>query len=436
MKQYISSLSTAIVSQLKKKSVKDYFSVLSAKAGTQFVSIIKGLVVARYLGPEHFGILRGAELITMLEKFGNLGFKAVVTREIPYSRGANDRERETEVRDCAYSSEIVLSAILLLVGLFSTFFFESKLIMIVVALASVRLFFAKVSGILNTEAVIEKKFVLFGKIMFWTGLLGAVLVIITVPFWGIYTVMVIPILVSIISAFWYLKRLDFSFSFRIKSKELLRQLRIGIPLTLGVLSTGSYRYSERIMIISFLGTRALGLYGIAYLFMNQAVGILLVAIKVRKIDIMERLGEGKYLDVHRQVIRETLMLVLGGVILIPVLWGIIDIVVPRFLFQYKDAITICKVLIFAIPLKMLSPYMLVILTSPAVNKQSLIAPIQFTATILFVISVLIIKSYDMASILNIVIADIVGYAIFHVSIVFVYKRCFMDTHLRTDPSIS
>lgn len=50
--------------------------------------------------------------------------------------------------------------------------------------------------------------------------------------------------------------------------------------------------------------------------MNQVMSVLLVAIKVRKIDIFEKLGQKRYIEVHRQVIEEALVLIFGAVILI------------------------------------------------------------------------------------------------------------------------
>ena len=424
------------LSIFKEKSIKDLSSVFFSTLAMQIVNLLRGFFVAKYLGPVHFGIVKGVQLISMLEKFGSLGFKIVATREIPFLRGSGEKGKEDEVRNVAYSGEIVLSFILFLFGIGSSFFFESKIVMIAIVLSSIGLFFSKLSRILETEAIIEKEFVLYSKVILLTGLVNAILIIITVPFWGIYPVLTVPIIASILTAYLYYRKLNFSYSFNIKKKELYRQLRIGIPLTLATLAYGSYRYSERILVVTILGIKSLGFYGLATMAMDQVMTLLLISVKVRKIDIFERLGQKRFLEVHRQVMKETLILIVLGVVLIPPSWVVIDIVLSRFLTEYKDAAVICKIILLAVPIRVVSSYMNVVIISASVNKQSLIAPIQISATVLFVSSVLILKFYNMATIVNIVIADVAGYAFYHLSYIILYKKYFMNVYLKNSPRVN
>ncbi len=162
------------LSLFKRKSVKDLSSVFSATLALQVINVARGLIVAKFLGPGHYGILKGVQLITMLDKFGSLGFKMVATREISFLRGAQEKEKENEVRNVAYSGGIALSFLLFLVGIGSSFFFESKILISAIILASVGLFFSKISRIFETEAIIEKQFVLYSKIILWAGLLDSI----------------------------------------------------------------------------------------------------------------------------------------------------------------------------------------------------------------------------------------------------------------------
>ena len=59
----------------------------------------------------HF-LLKHVLHVTMLNKFGNLGFTQVASREIGVLRGKNQPEREKEIRDTAYTSEIILAFLL------------------------------------------------------------------------------------------------------------------------------------------------------------------------------------------------------------------------------------------------------------------------------------------------------------------------------------
>ncbi len=424
------------LSLFKRKSVKDLSSVFSATLVLQIINVVRGFIVAKFLGPGDYGILKSVQLISMLDKFGSLGFRIVATREIIHLRGTQEKEKEYEVRNVAYSGEIVLSFLLFLVGIGGSFFFESKILISAFILASVGLFFSKISRIFETEAIIEKKFVLYSKIIFWAGLLDSILVVIVVPSWGIYAVLTVAIFTSILTCFLYYRKLVLFYKFSLKEKELFRQLRIGIPLTLATLAYGSYRYAERIAVVSILGIKSLGFYGLASMAMDQVLNLLLIPVKVRKIDIYEKLGQGKFLEVHRQVKKETLVLIFIASILITPSWVAIDLVISHFLIEYKDAVFICKIIMFAVPFRVVSPYLNVIIVSATVNKQSLVAPIQFAATIVFVSSVLILRYSNMATLVNIVIADVVGYAFYHLAYIILYKKYFMDIYLRNNLTVS
>lgn len=424
------------LSLFKRKSVKDLYSVFSATLALQVINVARGLIVAKFLGPGHYGVLKGVQLISMLDKFGSLGFKMVATREITHLRGTQEKEKEYEVRNVAYSGEIALSFLMFLVGIGSSFFFESKILISAIILASVGLFFSKISRIFETEAIIEKRFVLYSKIIFWVGFLDSILVVILVPSWGIYAVLSVAAVTSILTCFLYYRKLIFLYKFSLRKKELFRQLRIGIPLTLATLAYGSYRYAERITVVSILGIKLLGFYGLAAMAMDQVLNLLLLPVKIRKIDIYERLGQGRFLEVHRQVIKETLILIVIASILIPPSWVVIDVIISRFLVEYKDAGFICKIILFAVPFRVVSPYLNVVIVSAAVNKQYFIAPIQFAATIVFVSSVLILRYFNMATLVNIVIADVAGYAFYHLAYIILYKKCFMDVYLKKNKTVA
>jgi len=424
------NIGNGITHFLNKRGVRDYLAVLSSRVGVQIVNIVKGFVVAKFLGPTNYGILKSVELITMLDKYGNLGFKSVAMREIPYYRGAGQAQKEQEVRNNAYSSEIVFAFFLLVAGIVSSLFLKTNIWIAVIFLAAFRLFFAKISNILYTEAIIQQRFILLSKLVFGVGLITALLIIITVPFFEIYSVLTVPIIGSVLGIYLYIRDLKIGFRFQIKKKELFRQLKIGIPLTLGTLSFGSYRYAERILVLSTLGLENLGFYGFGTMVMNQLMNVLLTAIKVRKIGIFEKLGQKKFQSVHTQVIKETLILIVGAVIFVILSWIAIDILVPRFLTAYIDAIIIAKVLLIAVPFRVISPYMHVVMVSPTVNKQIILPPLQFAFTVFFIFSVVVLNHFGMCSLINITIVDVIGYALFHISYVYFYKKYFVDKYLK------
>ncbi|MGD2081030.1 MAG: oligosaccharide flippase family protein [Nitrospirota bacterium] len=418
----------------RRKSFKDLTSVFSATVATRVIDLARGFVVAKYLGPGNLGILRAVQLISMLDKFGNMGFKMVATREITFLRGKGEGKKELSVRNVAYSGEMVLTVVLFLASLASLFFFGSGEVLLAIVLASVGLLFSKISRIFEAEAIINKQFVLYSKVIFWAGLFNSAAIVATVPSLGMHAVLAMSTVTALLTSLMYLRRLDFPFRFSLERAELFRQLRIGIPLSVATLAYGSYRYAERVSVGLILGVTALGFYSLAAMAMDQLLNLFLLPVKVRKIDMYEKLGQRRFRDVHRQVVRETLLLVAAAVAVVPLSWVGIDIVIETLLPEYAEAALVCKVMVLAVPLRTLSSYMNVIIVSSSVDRQAVVAPLQFSATAVFVMGVLALKHFGMASLLNIVIADISGYALYHLAYIVLYRKCFVNDYLR-GPSV-
>ena len=60
-------------------------------------------------------------LISMLDKFGQIGLVTVVSREVLYKQGQNQLQDIEKMKTTGYSGEIYLTAILCLVGLLKLF---------------------------------------------------------------------------------------------------------------------------------------------------------------------------------------------------------------------------------------------------------------------------------------------------------------------------
>ena len=187
----------------KSKSIKDYIAVVSSDWALKPLQFLKSFVVAKYLGPEQYGILKTAELVTMLNKFGNLGFNATAQREIGAANGKGDLLRAQIVRNNAYTGEIILTIILFLLGLISSFFVEEGIFVIIIVLASITLLLSKLHGIFTTESIIQRRFKLMAKITFISGVISTIGVISTVPFLGLYSVMIFPIVIETTFIFYH-----------------------------------------------------------------------------------------------------------------------------------------------------------------------------------------------------------------------------------------
>ncbi len=413
----------------RKKSFKDFISLVSVTFLMQPIAIIKNFIVAKYLGPADFGLIKSVELIQMMNKFGNLGFVSVAQREIGTANGQNDFVKANRIRSAAYSGEILLSFMLTISGIVSSYFFEGTTIKILIILASLGLFFAKVSHIFDAEATIQKKFKIIRNVNLFHGLIVAVLTASLVAFLNVYIVLISPIIASIVGLIIYYNRIQIKYRFTIDFSEIKKILSVSVFFSLATLSYGSYRYAERILVLSTMGTMELGIYGFASMLADQLITVFLVAVKVRKIYVYEALGRGDLKFAHKLVYKETLLLLGIGILAAGALAFTIPYLIEWFLPKWTSAILASQIFLLVIPFKIITSYAAIVTTSPLVNKVKQVPFYQVTATIFLVLSVLLMHYLGKLTLINFILLDILGYALYHLSYLTLYQKYFIRQHL-------
>ena len=414
----------------KKKVVKDFLAVLFSNLALRPIQFLKSFIVAKYLGPTDYGLLKTIDLVQMLNKYGTLGFNTTASREVGNLLGKNDKAKAYIVKNTAYSAEIILSILLFILGLTSSLLVESKNIVILIVLASFGLLFSKFRGVLATEAVIQKKFILTSKITFYTVSIASLVVIITVPFLKIYAVMLTNILIGVFAIIFYLRFMSFNFKFKLQKKSFKKILSISIPLTIGTLALGSFQYAERILIIKYLGMNSLGLYTFAAMITGQFTVIFKSSIKVRIQDVFEGIGKGNYNRIHKLVIKETMLIVLGSILLIPLVCLAVDVFIPLFLPKWSGAISISKIFIFSLPFEIMLSYISVVLISSLVDKQRILPLYRFISTGILISSVIYLHYYGFLTLKNFVILRIVSSFFYVIPVVYLYRKYFYLKHIK------
>lgn len=410
----------------KRKVVKDFTAVAGTNLALRPIQLIKGFVVAKYLGPADYGLLKSIELIQMLNKYGSLGFNTTAAREVGHALANDDTKRIQLIRNTAYSSELVLSLLLFMVGMCSSLFFESRTVSILIILASFGLLASKLRGILATEAVIQKKFILTSKITFITVTAASIIVIVTVPFFKIYAVLFTNIVIGMAAIALFVKPLRFRFSFNIQKTEFKRILRISVPLTFGSLSLASFKYSERILLLSYLGSTALGLFSFAEMVASQISVIIKASIKVRIQDIYENLGKERYTYIHTMVMRETILLTAMSLLFIPVLWVAIHFLVPLFLPNWTEGVFVAQLFLFSLPFTAILNYPSAVLVSSVVNKQGTLPAYRFGSTGLLILGTLSLNILGELTLEYFIILNIICQAYYNMVILVLYKKYFIN----------
>lgn len=416
----------------EKKIVRSFTALVGSEIVVRPFQILKEITVARVLDPSDYGILKFVELIQMLNKYGNLGIKPAVAREVAHAIGRGDLKAAQVLKNTGYTCEASLAFFLFVICVMTALFFDSRLVSSLMMLAALSLLAAKLRGIFNTEATIRRRFLLISKVSVITSIVASLLTILTVPYLKIYAVLGMNILASALAIFLYLRYLQLEYRWMVNKKALRQILSVGFPLILAGLGQGVFKYTERLLVIGMLGKIALGLYGFAFMVTNQFIVIFKTAIRVRTQDIYETMAKGDYQSVHRMVNKETALL-LGFCILILVpTWYLIEISVPILLPNWVDAILPAQLFLVLIPVQITSLYHEKVVISAPVNKQR-VRPLGWVlATGLLLISVYILKRQGQLNLVNFISVNIASYALYSFSILYLYKNYFYNPYIKSN----
>lgn len=421
---------TKLKNILQKKSTKDIFWMIGSNIAIKPLQVVKSFFVAKHLGPEHYGILKSVELIQMLNKFGNLGFNSTVIRNVGTKINQNNKEQIQNIKNTAYSSELVLSFLLFVAGLISNFFFQSLIIRYAIILSSIGLFTLKVQGIFNTEAIINKRFKLLSKITFIQGLINSVFIIATIPFLKIYAVLAIPVFSTLLIIYVFTRKLKIPFKFKF-DKTLFKDIcKTSLKFTMGTLAFGAFRYTERIIIISMIGLEAVGYFGFADTILALFVTIFLTNIKVRKMNILEYLGNKEFSKVHQIVIRETTFLTFISIMVVIFSMISLNIFIPIFLDKWIEGIFVTQIFLLILPFKVINSYVITVVKSPIVNKLLYSVTLHSIGIFTLLVGSYILKQLNLLSLINFIYLDVFVYAFVHISWLFIYYKDYYKPYVK------
>ena len=412
------------------KKNKDFLAIFSSNLFLLPINILKGFFVAKYLGPSSYGFLKSLELIQMLNKYGNIGFKLVASREVANQIGKQNFKKANIVRETNYSAEFLLSVFLFLICSLLAIFANSTEVSLLILISSFSLFIRKIQGILLCETGIQKKFILYAKNSFFTGLFISIIVILFVPYYKIYAILFTDIFVIFLSILYLIKNLDYTFMFKIHSSELTKSFKNGIPLTLSSLSFASFKYSERLLILFFLDTYILGLFSFAIMIINNLSILIKSLLKVRVQDIWELLGSKKFKEVNDIVIKETIISLSLALIFITIVYFFIEIIIVNFLPDWSNAISLSKYSLILLPIILLPNYFGVILNSSVINKLKIPIYGWFLSTLFLIISSIHLDANNLFNIENFIFIYLLSNSIYSIIILYSYKKYFYDVYIK------
>lgn len=408
-------------------SAKNIFRLASANALASTIGLIGTFIQSRTISPEELGYFKGFEIATGYAFFLHLGIFGAFQKNYSFYIGRNEIETAEKYARISYSWNLMVS---FLVGgsffIASIVFFlmgnwKAGLALIVQASVIISYFFG---GHLSVLFNSTNNF----KTLSINTFIGSVASAISFPFYFIWPYVSMAFRASIgnIIGFFYLHhRNTLKFKFKIRIKETYLLIKEGLPMFLASYGAGiGWDTIEKTLILYFIDQNGLGLWSFSFMLISI---LKLIPQAINAVYIPQIIQNyGKSLNP-----KETLMFTIK-----PMIWAtplvifmivlgifLMPHILPILMPKYIDAIPILSILLFILPMEIISlPYALMIAKGEVLHQNIS----TYVSLILFIIFASITIRLGFG-IFGIIISSIVC-RIFKLGIIYLYIRKYIMEH--------
>lgn len=361
----------------------------------QAMSFIRGFLNARMLAPALYGLWSGLNIILDYSAYVHIGSLNGMNIDIPYQKGRGLENNIDKARNSAFTICLINSVIFsLALVIVSIFLWRQNKISESIGLITIAILNMTTSmyDFYATALIALKRFFSISKANAFFAFLSVCLTMILVPFFKIYGVYMVAVIVSI-ATFLYLfikepccLKLDFDLRY------MRRLIKIGFPIMAINLLNSTIPNMASISVIFLLGREALGYYAIAMLaayfmayFPNSIHRILEPHIYQRYGETHDLAGLKKYL------FKPALVMAILFPAILALYYTSVAFFIRRFLPKYGPSIEVFSIIILARFFVSFSPTSNAFIN--AINKQRFLVPIYMASiAIVAAASFIFIKS--------------------------------------------
>lgn len=357
----------------KKKLVADTLFLTLAIYIAQFLSIIRGFIVAKFLPPHLYGYFSGLTLIQFYSAQGHLGILHGMNRLISIKKGAGDEDDFHEIKNSAFNS-IMFLAVLLSLGIISFSYWNQ---------ANYSQYFLWGIRVFGLTVILQQLEMVYHSVLRAEGrvniisisrvILSAsniVLVIALIQSFGFYGVLEAYFLAYVVSSIFLIWKSKIQFKLTLDPSLVASLLRTGLPISIIFLVEVLLKSVDRIIIIRYLDTAQLGYYAIALTMCEAMSRIPDTIIYSYFPKIMENFG--RHNDPQKLNDSYQFVSILLGLIVsfcTGTAFLLVDILITDLLPEYNQAINAARMLLFAVFFMSLSQLALSYLIAINRNKR-------------------------------------------------------------------
>ena len=107
-------------------TLKSVAKVIVGNISSNLITMVTGILIARWVGPQDMGIWNAALLVTLYSPTLQIGIFNGLNRELPYLLGAGDKQRALHMAEAAYAWSWLLSGVSILCGALVAVWFWTK----------------------------------------------------------------------------------------------------------------------------------------------------------------------------------------------------------------------------------------------------------------------------------------------------------------------
>ncbi len=321
-------------------------SMTSAAIGSKAIGMIRGIILARVLGPTGYGTLNGLTLITTYSELSHLGTLNAMARDMPIAIGAGDRRGADHTGKVAFSFSVLTAALVAVVVICYALLADIALPLRVALVGMGLLVLSqRLLRYLQTRARVEMEFHLVALLRLGNVALQLILcVALAIPFGvvgAVFGILIAQAIVTLVGWRSFKKRITPVFDW----KRLKPLMRLGLSL-LWITSLYTVLNSiDRLLILKWLGTEQLGVYAIALLAVSLMAFVPCAVGQVISPRIMRAYGGGQSVT---HLLRQPILLLS---LLLPIIGGVgaamVPFVITRLLPAYSGAIVPSQVLLLS-----------------------------------------------------------------------------------------
>lgn len=343
-----------------KKIVMDSSGFLASMLSANWLALVKGIVILKWLSPSEMGLWAALMVILDYNKWASLGSFPALAREYPRLIGGGEREAALRIQRGTFGFSLATGVLVSLGLLIYSFFpgstlsadalFGLRVLSVVVLLDQLFEFYIVV---MRNNKQISK----VSTLRFLFAVLSLVYSIPGVIGWGVKGLCIAQALTFLSvnsAAFLMMSERRAPMLSRTVTGTLLK---VGMPiLGIGLLTT-LFNTLDRVFIVTLLGTQVMGLYAVARSVMGIVQAAPVALTYVTYPHVLERYGEEKTVTSTEQYLRMAVALISYAT---PLLVGAFFIFTPfiikEFFKEYYECIPAVKILLLSVLPFSLSTY--------------------------------------------------------------------------------